>query len=187
MMTKKFFYCEKCGSCRANEERDPREEMSCPFCENGMIFKGSYDWAVTSTQDRENILEMWKNEAVENGQLNEALFKARAHQNAANSAAAAKQGNTTVQNDREAIRKAQGLERIGPILRSGSKGIGLVGMLLTLALGICLALFGGTAATLVIGIGIAVIGPFLSFVSILVLYGLGELIVRTGEVSMNTR
>lgn len=186
-MTKKFFYCEKCGSCRANEERDPREEMSCPFCENNMTFKGSYDWAATSTQDRENILDKWKTEAAENGQLNEALFNAREHQNATNTAAAAKQNNTTAQNDREAIRKAQGLERIGPILRSGSKGIGFVGMLLTLVLGICLAVFGGSPATLVIGIGIAVIGPFLSFVAILVLYGLGELIVRTGEVSMNTR
>lgn len=186
-MTKKFFYCEKCGSCRANDERDQREEMSCPFCENDMVCKGSYDWAATSTQDRESILGKWKEEAAANGVLNEALFNAREHQKETSAAAAARQSNTTAQNDRDAIRKAQGLERIGPILRSGAKGIGFVGMLLTLALGICLAVFGGTPATLVTGIGIAVIGPFLSFVSILVLYGLGELIVRMGEVSMNTR
>ncbi len=186
-MTKKFFYCEKCGSCRANDERDAREEMSCPFCENAMTFKGNYDWAATSTQDRNKILENWKNEATENGVLNDALFNAREHQNATNAAATAKQSNSTAQNDRDAIRKAQGLERIGPILRSGAKGIGFFGMLLTLALGICLAIFGGSSAMLVIGIGIAVIGPFVSFVSILVLYGLGELIVRMGEVSMNTR
>ena len=184
-MTKKFFYCEKCGSCRANDERDTREEMSCPFCENGMTFKGNYDWAATSKQDRDNILAMWKQEATENGNINEALFAAREHQNVANAAQSGKQ--TTAQSDRAAIQKAQGLERIGPILRTGAKGIGLVGILLTLIFGICLAVFGGTPATLVIGIGIAVIGPFLSFVSILVLYGLGELIVRTGEVSMNTR
>ena len=184
-MTKKFFYCEKCGSCRANDERDAREEMSCPFCENGMTYKGNFDWAATSMQDRENILANWKQESVENGSLNEALFAAREHQNVANAAAA--KPTTTAQSDRAAIQKAQGLERIGPILRTGAKGIGFVGMLLTLLFGIFLAIFGGTQATLVIGIGIAVIGPFLSFVGILVLYGLGELIVRTGEVSMNTR
>ncbi|MBE6812723.1 MAG: hypothetical protein E7523_07555 [Ruminococcaceae bacterium] len=187
-MTKKFFYCEKCGSCRANDERDAREEMACPFCENGMTYKGNYDWAATSMQDRDNILAGWKQESLENGNLNEALFAAREHQNAVNTNANAnKGGTTTAQSDRAAIQKAQGLERIGPILRTGAKGIGFVGMLLTLIFGICLAVFGGTQATLVIGIGIAVLGPFVSFVSILVLYGLGELIVRTGEVSMNTR
>ena len=184
-MTKKFFYCEQCGSCRANDERDTREEMACPFCENGMTFKGNFDWAATSKQDRDNILAKWKQEAADNGTLNESLYNAREHQNvvAAKSAAPA----STAQSDKEAIRKAQGLERIGPILRTGAKGIGFVGMLLTLILGICLAVFGGSPATLVIGIGIAVIGPFVSFVSILVLYALGELIVRLGEVSMNTR
>lgn len=185
-MTKKFFYCEKCGSCRANDERDAREEMSCPFCENGMTYKGNFDWAATSMQDRENILAGWKQESLESGALNEALFNAREHQNVVNTNTN-KGGTSTAQNDRAAIQKAQGLERIGPILRTGAKGIGFVGMLLTLVLGICLAVFGGTPATLVVGIGIAVIGPFLSFVGILVLYGLGELIVRTGEVSMNTR
>lgn len=184
-MTKKFFYCEKCGSCRANDERDSREEMTCPFCENGMTYKGNYDWAATSMQDRDNILAGWKQEAADNGTLNDALFSAREHVNSNN--ANNKGGTSTAQSDKAAIQKAQGLERIGPILRTGAKGIGFVGMLLTLILGVCLAIFGGSAATLVIGIGIAVIGPFLSFVSILVLYGLGELIVRTGEVSMNTR
>ena len=182
-MTKKFFYCEKCGACRANDERDSREKMACPFCENGMTLKGSYDWAATSMQDRNGILAAWKQEAADNGTLNEALYSAREHQNNVN----ANKPATTAQSDKEAIRKAQGLERIGPILRTGAKGIGFVGMLLTLIFGICLAIFGGSQATLVVGIGIAVIGPFISFVSILVLYGLGELIVRTGEVSMNTR
>ena len=184
-MTKKFFYCEQCGSCRANDERDTREEMACPFCENAMTFKGNFDWAATSKQDRESILAKWKQEAADSGTLNESLFNAREHQNA--SAAKTQTPANTAQSDKEAIRKAQGLERIGPILRTGAKGIGFVGMLLTLIFGICLAVFGGTSATLVVGIGIAVIGPFVSFVSILVLYALGELIVRLGEVSMNTR
>ena len=176
-MTKKFFYCEKCGSCRANDERDPRTEMPCPFCENAMVFKGSYDWSATAKEDREHILESWSEAARESGLLNMELFNARKRTSPAEEAP--KKAPAPV--------KAEGLERIGPILRRSAKGIGFIGVLLFVTFGTLLAVFGGSPALLVAGIAVAVLGSFFSVVSILLIYALGELIVRTGEVSMNTR